>query len=282
MNTATIFGVVVLSGGLLRIKTLLPLLGLGVVSALFFISSPGWRYRVLIEQHISNPGVDGALWNGLLACLNMISTYVTGSLLLLPLSLVLMRNMLLPLKVEAIPLKKIMLWCLLITIAGLAGAFVYLIAVDNNTAPPGRIFAVLGLLLHICAIVLIVYLPIPRIQHRQLPALLMGLLCIAAIAGHNNYTGILKEYNNGTYTRFATIYDNRLKAIRTALQKQQGWRTACFADETLEKNLIYYPVDMRPNRQSANNGYEKYFGLDEVYFCSDTLRKAQLILNGLP
>lgn len=282
LNMATLFGGGILAGNFSKLKPLLPLALLGFISALFFVSCPGWRYRVLIEEHTLPQTEGGVFLNGLIAYWSSIQQLLVSSCLLFPFFLVLIGMVIPHGSVSILPFKKVLLWCGLVLLAGFAGAFIYLIGVQNTGNPPGRIFCVSNFLIQLCAVVFTAYLPRPFKPDKTILIIALVAFTMASLFGKNNYTLIISEYRTGIYEKFSAIYQKRMAQIHAAQRQQQGWRSACFDNDTLTENTIYYSVEMLPNRQSSNASYEKYFGIDEVFFCSDTVRKSDLFLKGLP
>lgn len=282
LNGITVLGLLFFNKSIARGHELIPFILIVVICSLFFVSCPGWRYRVLIEQHIHNQSAQGIFFNGFVSYFQNVWSFLFPLFILFPVSLLGSISINSSNKLfKWLTFKDVIILYVLIFLAGFVGAFIYLAGVQNNDSPPGRIYCVTFSLLQLSVLLLF-----PHIAHKLKVILAkrpLGLLLVLFlfVCGTNNFTLILKEYRSGYYDKFLSMYDSRMKSIQQAQNDDLKWKSACFENAELSLNMLYYPVEVKPNRGAANSNFEKYFGLDEVYFCDDTIRKFSLFLKGL-
>ncbi len=266
---------------------IIPLVLVGVICAVFFVSCPGWRVRMAIESPVANASHPNMLLISMehfainIKQLFTKSGFLFSAFLLICLSVgpVTFVN-------PGISNNKWLkgMVVLYFFIAAYLITLAYYLPMSNIVVTPYRVFNVVNTLLQLMFCTLLLSMPAFVTLLRSAVKIVLVIWCAAALLfGHNNYSQIIGEYCQGLYQPFDQKMKGRLATIQGARASNKEWEKACVEWIAATENTINYPVEMQPNRaiDNRNIAYEKYFGLDEVCYGSDTVGKANELINML-
>lgn len=152
----------------------------------------------------------------------------------------------------------------------------------NDTAIPYRVFNPINTLLQLLFCIVFLCMPPPVILQRNSLKLILACGCVVLLLfANNNYQQIIDEYRGGSYVNFDVKMRQRLTILELGQKSKAVWKKVCLEEFPVQENAIYYPVELQSNRSidNRNVAYERYFGIDEVCFCSDTFSKAKELIH---
>ncbi len=284
LNLLTIFfiSILIFKSHKNLIVEFIPLLIVSLASVLFFVSSPGIRVRAFYVEAPKNPeSIFTVIQLSTQHYLYFLGNTFIGkggvfTALLLFTGLSIKLKMPLP--------KKDMVYSILFLLFGsYMLTMPYYLAMGGDSGTPNRIFITVVTFIQLVSLGSIIYFAslvnINSFPFKSLKLISILWIAVALIFSNNNYTTIIAEYKSGIYKEYNAIFSNRLSNINTILTAESKWKRICFKNMLDIQTTVYYPVTIKPNRQEAhwNKAYGKYFGLNEVSLCADTINKANTL-----